>query len=367
MIGCGAIGCELLKNFAMLNIGVSGSGSITITDPDHIETSNLNRQFLFREKHIRKPKSSTAAAAVIQMNSLLKGRIVARFDKVYEATENVFTDSFFSNLTIVTNALDNIQARRYVDLRCVTAKVPLLESGTLGTKGHVQVILPYQTESYGSSNDPVEEGDIPYCTLKMFPEETFHCIEFARDKFGKLFTLRPKAILKILEDPLYKPTSPEEIKALREAVKLAKNIPANFDECVVWARRKFQKYFVNDIKQLLYTYPLDQKTKEGKNFWTMPKRPPQDIEYDTKNALHVQFVSTFAYLRANLFNLKFPKEWRSQENRNLVAEQATKATVKDWVPSEEKKKSIANQVLKTEKKDQLEQEDIQDVHSQSLE
>ena len=43
MIGCGAIGCELLKNFAMLNIGVTGEGSITITDPDHIETSNLNR------------------------------------------------------------------------------------------------------------------------------------------------------------------------------------------------------------------------------------------------------------------------------------------------------------------------------------
>jgi molybdopterin/thiamine biosynthesis adenylyltransferase len=41
MVGCGAIGCELLKNFAMLNIGVEGS--ITITDPDHIETSNLNR------------------------------------------------------------------------------------------------------------------------------------------------------------------------------------------------------------------------------------------------------------------------------------------------------------------------------------
>ena len=41
MVGCGAIGCELLKNFAMLNIGISGA--ITITDPDHIETSNLNR------------------------------------------------------------------------------------------------------------------------------------------------------------------------------------------------------------------------------------------------------------------------------------------------------------------------------------
>lgn len=27
---------------------------------------------------------------------------------------------------------------------------PLLESGTLGPKGHVQVILPNLTESYGS-------------------------------------------------------------------------------------------------------------------------------------------------------------------------------------------------------------------------
>ena len=100
---------------------------------------------------------------------------------------------------MVANALDNIQARRYVDRRCVTSKTALLESGTLGPKGHVQCIIPFKTESYGSTNDPVEEGgDIPYCTLKMFPEETFHCVEFARDKFGKLFTLFPKSATKIL-------------------------------------------------------------------------------------------------------------------------------------------------------------------------
>jgi len=52
-------------------------------------------------------------------------------------------------------------------MRCVSAKIPLLESGTLGPKGHVQVILPYLTESYGSQADPVEEGEIPHCTLKV--------------------------------------------------------------------------------------------------------------------------------------------------------------------------------------------------------
>jgi ubiquitin-activating enzyme E1-like protein 2 len=71
MVGAGAIGCELLKLYAMLGVG-SGkksdskeAGSIVLTDPDVIEVSNLNRQFLFREKHLRKPKSSTAAAAAI--------------------------------------------------------------------------------------------------------------------------------------------------------------------------------------------------------------------------------------------------------------------------------------------------------------
>lgn len=159
-----------------------------LTDPDVIETSNLNRQFLFREKHLRKPKSSTAAAATIYMNRELKDNIIARLDKVHEGTNHIFTDQFFEDLTIVTNALDNIQARRYIDSRCVTSKTPLLESGTLGPKGHVQVVLPFKTESYGSMNDPEDNLEIPHCTLKMFPEETLHCVEWARDKFGKLFT-----------------------------------------------------------------------------------------------------------------------------------------------------------------------------------
>ena len=64
MIGAGAIGCELLKNFAMIGLGTGKEGKIILTDPDHIENSNLNRQFLFREKHISKPKSLTAAASV---------------------------------------------------------------------------------------------------------------------------------------------------------------------------------------------------------------------------------------------------------------------------------------------------------------
>lgn len=68
MIGAGAIGCELLKNYSMQGIATQFSGQIIVTDPDIIENSNLSRQFLFREKHLRKPKSTVAAAVAQQMN-----------------------------------------------------------------------------------------------------------------------------------------------------------------------------------------------------------------------------------------------------------------------------------------------------------
>jgi len=89
------------------------------------------------------------------MNSQLKGHITPLLERVSDATKEIFSNQFFSSLTIVANALDNVAARRYVDQRCVENKIPLFESGTLGPKGHVQVIIPYLTESYGSQNDPV--------------------------------------------------------------------------------------------------------------------------------------------------------------------------------------------------------------------
>lgn len=154
MIGAGAIGCELLKNYAMLGLGTGDNGHIILTDPDVIEVSNLNRQFLFREQHLRKPKSSTAAAAAIQMNKALKGHILARLDKIHDETADIYSEEFYENQTIITNALDNVKARLYIDSKCVQARVPMIDSGTLGPKGHVQVVIPFKTESYSSQKDP---------------------------------------------------------------------------------------------------------------------------------------------------------------------------------------------------------------------
>ena len=86
----------------------------------------------------------------------------------------------------------------------------------MGAKGHVQVIVPFLTESYTSQvrmllrvrkrvkrsaksddvtiyffqRDPVDE-DVPFCTLKSFPAQIEHCIQWARDKFESAFAQKP--------------------------------------------------------------------------------------------------------------------------------------------------------------------------------
>lgn len=40
-------------------------------------------------------------------------------------------------------------------------------------------------------------------------------------------------------------------------------MPKTFDDCIRYARLKFEKYYHHDILQLLHVYPLDFKTKEG--------------------------------------------------------------------------------------------------------
>ena len=129
VVGAGAIGCELLKNFAMMGVGGGEGGSLIVTDMDLIEKSNLNRQFLFRPWDVQKPKSDCAAAAVKKMNPLVN--ITAHQNRVGPETEKVYDDSFFEPLDGVANALDNVEARLYMDRRCVYYRKPLLESGTL--------------------------------------------------------------------------------------------------------------------------------------------------------------------------------------------------------------------------------------------
>ena len=99
------------------------------------------------------------------------------------------------------------------------ARTPLIEGGTLGPKGSVQVIIPFKTESYSSQTDPEDNNQIPHCTLKMFPEESIHCIEWGKDIFENLFVQVPQEVNKIIEDKSFYPQTSQEITSLKQVLK----------------------------------------------------------------------------------------------------------------------------------------------------
>jgi len=302
LVGAGALGCEYLKCLAMMGVCCGPQGKITVTDMDRIEVSNLNRQFLFRQTDVGKPKSVTAANAAKVMNKDLK--VEAMEIRVGNDTEDVFDDVFWTSLDCVVNALDNIQARLYVDSRCVWFAKPLLESGTLGTKANAQVVLPYLTQSYGDSQDPPEES-IPLCTLKHFPHAIEHTIEWSRDLFEQLFVESPREVNTYLSDTAaflkkvaQEGTGTSQLARLNGIKRILEQRSGPFDMCARFAVLEFQDKFHDSIAQLMHTFPIDHKTSEGTLFWSGPKRPPAAIKFDASDELHLEFVMAAANLYA---------------------------------------------------------------------
>ena len=290
LVGAGAIGCEMLKNWAMMGVGCSKQGNVIVTDMDLIERSNLNRQFLFRRGDLQQPKSDVAAAASRKMNPAF--HIQSHRNRVGPETEEVYNDEFFMGLNLVVNALDNVDARLYMDRRCVYYRKPLLESGTLGTKGNVQVVYPDITESYSSSQDPPEKS-YPICTIKNFPNAIEHTLHWAREQFDNHFLSPMFYVVQYEADPEFidktlKNNASQAIEILSSIKKvLVDDRPKSFEECVAWARMNWEEEFHNQIVQMLYNFPPDAKTTEGQPFWSGAKRCPHPLKFDKSNVCFI--------------------------------------------------------------------------------
>lgn len=252
--------------------------------------------------------------------------VIAHENRVGVESESVYDDAFFEELDGVANALDNVDARIYMDRRCVYYRKPLLESGTLGTKGNTQVVVPFLTESYSSSQDPPEKS-IPICTLKNFPNAIEHTLQWARDNFEGLFKQSAENASQYLSDKDFvdrtlKLPGVQPIEVL-DSVKtaLVTDRPKDMQDCVAWARHHFQDQYSNQIKQLLFNFPPDQLTTTGQLFWSGPKRCPEPITFNVDEPLHLDYIFTAANLKAEVYGLPQIRD------RSVIADMAQKVEV----------------------------------------
>ncbi|MBD3198332.1 MAG: hypothetical protein GF317_25000, partial [Candidatus Lokiarchaeota archaeon] len=130
IVGVGALGCEIAKDFTLMGIG-----KLILIDLDTIETSNLSRQMLFRPGDEGRPKAEVAAERLKEMNPYLE--VEYYFEKLQKLPISVYED-----VDVIIAALDNFNARLDLNKICLRLKKPMIEGGTVGFEGHVQLIIP---------------------------------------------------------------------------------------------------------------------------------------------------------------------------------------------------------------------------------
>ncbi|KAG0170616.1 NEDD8-activating protein uba3 [Apophysomyces sp. BC1034] len=176
VIGAGGLGCEILKNLAS-----SGFKQLHVIDMDTIDLSNLNRQFLFRQKDIGKSKAIVAAEFV--MKRVPGVQVTPYFGKIQDKD-----DDYYKQFQIIICGLDSVEARRWINAKLIEmvdpddpeSWKPLIDGGTEGFKGQARVILPTMSSCYECSLDMFNKPtSFPICTIANTPRLPEHCIEWA--------------------------------------------------------------------------------------------------------------------------------------------------------------------------------------------
>uniref|UniRef100_A0A8C6INT5 Ubiquitin-activating enzyme E1 C-terminal domain-containing protein n=1 Tax=Melopsittacus undulatus TaxID=13146 RepID=A0A8C6INT5_MELUD len=298
LVGAGAIGCELLKNFAMMGLAAGPEGDLTVTDMDTVALSNLHRQLLYRSADIAKPKSVVAAAAVRRMNPDV--RVTARQDQVGPATEMLYGDDFFRHLDGVASALDTLEARAYLESCCSRSLTPLLDAGTEGPRGNVLAMVPHLTKLLAPAAAP-EDVTFPLCTLRYFPHTIQHTLQWARDEFEGLFQLPAEHVNRFMVDPAFPEQLPtgKAVEVLEQVRRILQERPRDWQDCVRWACRHWQSCYHDAIIQLLHTFPPEHvSTVPGVPFWTWDKTCPHPLVFDPDNDTHLEYIMAAAHLFA---------------------------------------------------------------------
>lgn len=308
LIGTGALGCELLKNFGLLGIK-----DVTAVDNDFIELSNLNRQFLFREKDLGKSKVEVACNIIKEINPELE-KYQCFSKKIEKETENIFDENFWLKFDVIFCALDSLDGRKYIDEKCIFYEKPWINGGMNGCKGKTEVFIPFKTcclrdINYGSKikNNNNENS----CTLRYFPSKIEDCILWSKNLFFLYFINYIIDLEKILNNEYNLEKINKDIDNNDENELLKINIlyeylsiyyTKNIIDLIKLAYNIFYLNFITKIKETIKLYPIDLKNEDGTLFWKN-KRIPHPLDIHKYIQLYNQFIFYYIKILGKILNI----------------------------------------------------------------
>jgi adenylyltransferase/sulfurtransferase len=133
VVGCGALGNEVLKNLALF-----GVGNLVLVDFDEVEFSNLTRSILFCSDDATKHRYKVEAAAesIKKINPNINVTTIVG-DISYQVGLGLIR-----KMNAVVGCLDNRWARYSLNRLCMRAGVPWVDGGINALEGVAKVFIP---------------------------------------------------------------------------------------------------------------------------------------------------------------------------------------------------------------------------------
>ena len=327
--GAGAVGCEILKNVALMGVSTYKDGLLTITDYDNIENSNLNRQFLFNNENINEKKSTTACNAIKKFNKDFQCKDLHQ--KVCKETEAFFNEKFWTKQDIIISAVDNDDARVYLNNKCFKYNKLFLNAGTSGVRAKADIIIPKITYPLKINYNETKKN-INMCTIRKFPSKIDHCIEWSHDLYQFLFRDNIRLFNNFIfnKEEFIKSLSKEPDDAILSKYKIIKNIidileKENIEKknhkILELSIKYFYIIYIKSIEDLLLNYPPD-KIDNGILFWSGSRKKPFPFSsININDKMTKQFLFSFCFIFAHCLKIPFEKNIFVDNNKlNLIIE-----------------------------------------------
>lgn len=277
IIGMGAIGTTLLYN--LLNIGVT---HIHIIDDKQIKKNNVNTHMFVNNNDIGMHKIDVMEKFI---NNNYPNVVVTKYNcNINNTNETIFNKKFYEMFGCIFNCVDNLSSRTYIHNRCNIFKIPNIVCDNNKLDGIINTCVPYIT-------DIQEQKDIepiiihPLCNISLYPTTMEHAILWAKEKLNNIFVDNLILFEKYLGDPKLVITDDNKIMIM-EMFELI-----NVDNV---GNKMFNKYFVDQINELLVKFPSDYMLDDGTLFWQLPKVCPHVI--DNNNDYYLGFVDEIVKL-----------------------------------------------------------------------
>ncbi|MDB5418726.1 MAG: molybdopterin biosynthesis protein [Phenylobacterium sp.] len=120
IVGAGGLGAP-----AALYLAAAGIGTLILADPDDVDLSNLQRQVIYTEDDIGRPKPEAAAERLAALNPHI---FVAGFNGAFDETT---ADELIDGVDMVLDGTDDFATRFAVNAACVRHGKPLV-TGAIG-------------------------------------------------------------------------------------------------------------------------------------------------------------------------------------------------------------------------------------------